>query len=255
MAIKALIVDDEPLARERVADLLRADAEVEVVGECGNGRDAVDAIRRLAPDLVLLDIQMPEMNGFDVIRGLGDGPVPVIIFITAYDRYALDAFEVHALDYLLKPFSRSRFQSALRHAKSRLAAPEPVGVARHLEDLLRTLERKPRGMDRLAVKADGKVVFLKTSEIDWIEATGKYMTIHVRGKTHLIRETMVDLEGKLDPARFLRIHRSCIVNVERVRELHPMFNGEYTVILQDGTRLSSSRGYREKLQELIDRSS
>jgi two-component system, LytTR family, response regulator len=261
MTIKVLIVDDEPLARTRVSELLLGDREVEIVGECATGRQAVDAIRRLAPDLVFLDIQMPEMGGFDVIRALEGDRVPVVVFVTAYDRYALDAFEVHALDYLLKPFSRSRFQSALRHAKARLghsALPAELtdrGVARHLEDLLKTLERRPRGIERLAVKADGKVVFLKTSDIDWIEATGKYMTIHVKGKTHLIRETMAELEEKLDCDRFLRIHRSCIVNVERVKELHPMFNGEYTVILQDGTRLASSRGYREKIQELIDRSS
>jgi two-component system, LytTR family, response regulator len=257
MPIKVLIVDDEPLARARVSELLQGDHEVEVVGECATGSQAVESMRRLAPDLVFLDIQMPEMSGFDVIRALEGGPIPVVVFVTAYDRYALDAFEVHALDYLLKPFSRSRFQSALRHAKARLTQVEPPdrGVARHLENLLKTLERKPRGIERLAVKADGKVVFLKTSDIDWIEATGKYMTIHVKGKTHLIRETMAELEEKLDCDRFLRIHRSCIVNVERVRELHPMFNGEYTVILQDGTRLASSRGYRDKIQELIDRSS
>jgi two-component system LytT family response regulator len=258
MPIKVLIVDDEPLARARVAELLHGDTDVDLVGECATGKQALEAIRRLAPDLVFLDVQMPEMGGFDVIRALEGGPVPVVVFVTAYDRYALDAFEVHALDYLLKPFSRSRFQSALRHAKARLggsAPPEERVVARRIEELLRSLDRRPRGIERLAVKADGKVVFLKTSDIDWIEATGKYMTIHVRGKTHLIRETMAELEEKLDCDRFLRIHRSCIVNVERVKELHPMFNGEYAVVLQDGTRLSSSRGYREKIQELIDRSS
>jgi two-component system, LytTR family, response regulator len=261
MAIKVLIVDDEPLARTRVAELLHGDPEVDLVGECATGRQAVESIRRLGPDLVFLDVQMPEMSGFDVIRALEGGPVPVVIFVTAYDRYALDAFEVHALDYLLKPFSRSRFQSSLRHAKARLS--QPAGgvraadgvVERRIEELLRTLDRKPRGIERLAVKADGKVVFLRTCDIDWIEATGKYMTIHVKGKTHLIRETMAELEEKLDCDRFLRIHRSCIVNVERVKELHPMFNGEYTVVLNDGTRLGSSRGYREKIQELIDRSS
>lgn len=248
MKIRALIVDDEPLARARLRTLLSEEADVEVVGECGDGLEAVAAVQDLTPELVFLDVQMPTLDGFGVVEALDPGALPVIVFVTAYDRYALQAFEVHALDYLLKPFDRDRFQKALERARAEL---QRSGSAETSQKLLAMLEdkavRKP--LERLIIKSAGRVFFLRTEEIDWIEAAGNYVRLHVGAEAHLLRETMNGLEGRLDPGHFLRIHRSTIVNVDRIQELQAWFHGDYLVILRDGTQLTLSRGYRQKVQE------
>jgi two-component system, LytTR family, response regulator len=230
--VRALIVDDEPLARDRIRDLLASDAEVEVAGECGDGVAAVEAIRALGPDLVFLDVQMPERGGFDVVAEIGTDRMPVVVFVTAYDDYALKAFEAHALDYILKPFDEARFRGALARAKAHVRAARGT---------------RPRFLTRLMVKSGDRFVFVKDDEIDWIEADGNYVRLHATGGEHLLRETIRGLEARLDPERFLRIHRSTIVNLDRVREIHPLFHGEYRVVLSDGTKLTLSRGYRDRL--------
>jgi len=251
--LRALIVDDEPLARERVASLLAAEPDVEVVGECGDGLEAADAIRRLGPDLVFLDIQMPGADGFQVIEDVGPDRMPLVIFVTAYDQHALRAFKVRALDYLLKPFDRERFQEALARARGQIEGRESGEFGRRLLALVQDMRPAPPKADRLVVKSAGKIFFLRTDEIDWIEASGNYVRVHVGNESHLLRETMASLEAKLDADTFFRIHRSRIVNMERIKEMQPWFNGEYVVILTSGVRLTLSRGYREKLQERLGR--
>jgi len=230
--IRALVVDDEPLARSNLAVLLRLDPEIEIVGECGSGQEGLEQIRRKKPDLVFLDVQMPECDGFDVLELLGNDSPPAIVFVTAYHQYAVRAFEAGALDYLLKPFDNARFARALGRAKERILAGKDL----------------PRKLDRLPIKSSGQVLFLKISEIDWIEAADYYACLHVGSKTHLLRRSMSELERDLDPAAFCRIHRSTIVNLERVRSLRLGEDGEYEVLLENGTSLRMSRGYRKQLQ-------
>lgn len=252
--IRALIVDDEPLARELILDLLADDAEVEIAGECGDGLSAVAAIERHKPDLLFLDVQMPELDGFGVLEAVDDTPAPVIIFVTAYDQYALRAFEVHALDYLLKPFDRERFDKALQRAKHQIARERAGAVNQELAALLADLKARPKPLERLVIKSAGRVFFLRAEEIDWIEAAANYVKLHVGKESHLLRETINGLAAKLDPDKFLRIHRSTIINLERVKELQPWFHGDYVVIMQDGTQLTSSRNYREQLYKLLGKS-
>ena len=250
--IRALIVDDEPLARERVRTLLAGEADIELVGECGDGAEAVAAIERLTPDLLFLDVQMPEVDGFEVLEALPGPRLPAVIFITAYDRYALRAFDVHALDYLLKPFDRERFGLALDRARTELARPEAgVSVTRRVLELLESFRSERRHAARLVVRESGRVFFLRAAEIDWIEAVGNYARLHVGPRSHLLRETMKALESRLDPEQFVRIHRSRIANVERIRQLESSRRGDYVVVLSDGTHLASGRGYTERLQRLI----
>jgi two-component system LytT family response regulator len=254
MKIRTLVVDDEPLARERLRKLLEQEPDIEVVGECADGTEAVAAVKQHAPDLIFLDVQMPELDGFGVVAQLEGEAMPAIIFVTAYDRFALKAFDVHALDYLLKPFDRERFQKAMNRARKLLAQRQTGELSRHLSSLLtdlKTEKAEPKYLDRLAVKTEGRVLFFKTDEIDWIEAADNYVSIHVGSDEHLHRETMSSLETKLSPSRFLRISRSTIVNVERIKEMQPMFHGDYVVILKNGTRLSLSRNYRDKLNHLL----
>ena len=244
-AIKTVVVDDEPIARARVISLLRDEPDIDVVGEYGDGRQALEAIERTHPDLVFLDIQMAELSGLDLARQLGQRP-PVIVFVTAHDDYALGAFEVHALDYLLKPFGADRFKAAVSHARQQLArqrASDVGGTSGRVPEHARM--DPPR--DRLVVRSSGRIYFVPTADIDWCEAAGNYVRLHVGARTHFIRETMARLQEMLDPARFVRIHRSTIVNVDRIQELHSSFNGEYLVLLRDGTRLTLSRGYRDHL--------
>ncbi|MBI3262186.1 MAG: response regulator transcription factor [Acidobacteria bacterium] len=248
MTLRTLIVDDEPLARRRLKVLLKDEADFEIVGECEDGRSAIAAVRRHAPDLMLLDVQMPGMSGFDVIAALGAPACPAVIFVTAYDQYALKAFEVHAIDYLLKPFDRDRLRQALTRAR-RLVGRE-VDVRRALRALLSDIRARP--LERLAIRSRGKVQFVRADEVDWIEASGHYLSLHAGRDTHLIRDTISGLEGRLDPDRFVRIHRSAIVNVDRIAELQPSFHGEYAVVLRDGTRLSSSRAYSARLRLLLE---
>jgi two-component system LytT family response regulator len=253
MKIRTLIVDDEPLARERLRKLLAAEPDLEVVGECADGHEAVDAIEREAPDLVFLDVQMPELDGFGVLAAVQGPKLPVVIFVTAYSQHALRAFEVHALDYLLKPFDRERFQTALNRARAHLERAQTGELSRRLAALLAEWKPEAKATDRLAIKVAGRVIFVRTAEIDWVEAADNYVNLHVGAEAHMLRETMASLESRLDPKRFLRISRSTIVNVDRVKELQPMFHGDYTVILRNGARLTLTRGYRDKLQQMLGR--
>lgn len=236
--IRALVVDDEPLARSNVVLLLRANPEVEIVGECGSAMECLEAIRQQKPDLVFLDVRMPEYDGFDILEMLGRDAPPAVIFVTAYDQYALKAFDTGALDYLLKPFNNARFARALERAKERIALRKGSSVK----------------MDRLTIKSAGHVLFLTVAEIDWIEAADYYASLHVGAKTHLLRRSMNDLEADLDPDLFCRIHRSTIVNLERVRELRFDSDGEYELVLADATRLKLSRRYRKELQSRLGQS-
>jgi two-component system LytT family response regulator len=254
--MRVVIADDEPLARERIELLLAGRPDVEVVAAAGDGRAAVEAVRAHRPDLLFLDVQMPELDGFGVLRELGADAPPAVVFCTAYDQFALRAFEVHALDYLLKPFDEERFTAALERARAQVArrgAGEDLGAK--LAALLAAARpaAAEAKADRLAVKTDGRVLLVKHADIDWVEAADNYVNLHVGRDSHLMRETMNSLEQRLDPERFVRISRSTIVNLDRVKELQPMFHGDYTVILRDGTKLSLSRNYRERLAHLLGR--
>jgi len=250
---RVLIADDEPLARERLRTLLGAEEWVEVVGECQNGNEAVDSIAKLQPDLVFLDVQMPGATGFDVIDAVGPDRMPLVVFVTAFDKYALRAFDVHALDYLLKPFDRERFGQALGRARQQLERRSGGDLERRLLELVQDLKGTSHRLERFVIKAGGRVFFVRSDEIDWIEAAGNYVRLHVGTTSHLLRETMNAIEGRLDPEKFFRIHRSRIVNMERIQEMQPWLNGEYAVVLRTGTRLTLSRGYREKLQDRLGR--
>lgn len=255
MKIKTLIVDDEPIARDRVRRMLREENDVEIVGECGNGREAVTFINENKPDLVFLDIQMPEMNGFETLQEINPAKVPAIIFVTAFDQYAIRAFDVHALDYLLKPFNRERFKRAVERAREQIERVTTGKIDERLASLLADLTTGKKYLERLVVKSVGRVFFLRTDEVDWIEAAGNYAKLHVGKEGHLIRETMNGLEAKLNPDKFLRIHRSTLVNIDRIKELNPLFSGDYTVMLKNGTELTLSRNYRDRLLELFEKSS
>ena len=251
--IKVLVADDEPLARERLTTLLATEPDVDVVAQARDGEEVVTAVNDHSPDLVFLDVQMPQMNGFEAIEAVGTEKMPLVVFVTAYDQHALRAFEVRALDYLLKPFDRERFSDAMQRARRQLEREETGDLGRRLLALVKDLRRDQPRSDRLVVKSGGRLFFLRTDEIDWIEAAGNYVRLHVGPTSHLLRETMNAIEGRLDPEKFFRIHRSRIVNMERIQELQPWLNGEYAVLLQTGTRLTLSRGYREKLQERLGR--
>jgi two-component system LytT family response regulator len=250
--IRALIVDDEPLARERIRHLLRGVSDVQVVGECRDGPAAVEAVRTAGPDLMFLDVQMPEMDGFEVLRLLEPGEIPAVVFVTAYDRYAIEAFEVRALDYLLKPFDRDRFLKTLQRVREHLRTRGGAGAG-ELHALLRDLPARPGRSERLVVRSGGRIVFLPVAEIDWIEAADNYVRLHAGKQVHVMRETLQRLESTLDPERFVRIHRSTMVNLERVRELQPWFHGEYVLILTDGTRLTTGRAHRARLDRWLRR--
>ena len=249
MKIRVLIVDDEPLARQRIRDLLKKDSSFEIIGESGNGIDAISQIQERSPDLVFLDVQMPELNGFEVLETVGVENIPQVIFVTAYDQYALRAFEVHALDYLLKPFDRNRFEEALDRARDHLEMRKNGEFSTRLREMLHEVKAETKYLDRLIVKTEGRIFFIKTDEITWIGAAGNYVSLHVSKDEHLVRDTMHGMESKLDPNKFIRIHRSTIVNLERIKEIQPWFNGEYLVILNDDTRLTMSRKYRERFKD------
>lgn len=259
--IRTLIVDDEPAARRGVRLLLEKDRNVEVVGEAADGLAAADLMRREKPDLVFLDVQMPGCNGFEALQRAGGRPAPAVVFVTAYNEHALQAFEVNAIDYLLKPYDDERFHSALERAKDQVRRREVEAVNSRLSQLLDYLQARvglksagdsePRTEERILIKSSGEIFFLKADEIDWIEAEGDYMKFHVGGRSHLMRETMARLEARLDAQKFIRIHRSTIVNIDRLRKLSPSFAGEYAVILHDGTKLKLSRGYHERIAALL----
>ena len=253
--IRTLIVDDEPTSREGMRLLLATDPEVVVVGECSNGRDAVAAIRDTVPDLVFLDVLMPDLEGFAVLRESGGERAPTVVFVTACEQYALRAFEVHAVDYILKPFTDERFYASLRRAKQQVHGAWLEELPRNLTALLPEREpwRRPRYRDRLLVRSNGKVTLLPVREIEWIDAEGDHVRVHVGKTWHLVRETMKTLEDELDGARFVRIHRSTIVNLEKVKELEPFFHGEYVVVLHSGVTLKLSRRYRDRLEAHLGR--
>jgi two-component system LytT family response regulator len=282
--VRVLVVDDEPLARRGLAVLLRADAEVEVAGECGSGPEALAALARAPVDVLFLDVQMPGMDGFEVLRQLPPGRVGAVVFSTAFDHYALRAFEAHALDYLLKPYDDERFAHVLARAKKHVRDGRVQALAHQLAGLLGGLgptvqpvaaaghaappasaplapaaladppeaERAARPpLARFVLREAGRVSFLPVEQVDYIEAEDYYVEVHAGGRSHLLRQSLRELEGELDPRRFVRIHRSTIVNVERVKELQPLFHGEYRVLLHDGTALKLSRSYRDRLDTLL----
>ncbi len=259
--IKTIVVDDEPLARRRILRLLKAEPDVEIVAECSDGREAIDAIKQHHPDLVFLYVQMPELDGLGVLQAFEAEQLPLVIFTTAYDQYAVRAFEVHAVDYLVKPFDPERFRSAFQRAREQLDRAQASDQNQRLIALLEQLAAQARSgesgtggdryLDRLMIRSGGKIFFVKTAEIDWVEAAANYVRLHVGRESHVIRETISNLAERLDPSHFARIHRSTIVNLDRVKEMQPWFSGEYIVILRDGTRLKLSRGYRERLEEQL----
>jgi two-component system LytT family response regulator len=249
--IRAVIVDDELLARKFIRRMLKHEPDWELVGEASDGNEAVETIRAQKPDIVFLDVQMPEMDGFAVLEKVGIGQLPDIVFTTAYESYAIRAFELHALDYLLKPFDQQRFRDAIRHAKERLQSRQQEDGRRQIGALLERINSKQPYLERLIIKADGRITFLNTHEIDWIEADDKYVHLHTGKGARMVRQTLTAMETQLDPARFVRIHRSAMVNVERIRELQPLFNGEYSLLMEDKTKLTLSRTYKDKLFGLL----
>jgi two-component system, LytTR family, response regulator len=251
LKIRTLIVDDEQLARERLLNLVKSDPDMTVIGECSTGNEAIQAIKEHSPDLVFLDVQMPDGNGFDVLESIDLHQMPIVIFVTAYDQYAIKAFDVHALDYLLKPFDQARFESAVVRAKSEVVLRNNTNVNQKLLSLLEHIETNKKHMDRILVKSAGRVFFLRFDEIDWVESAGNYVKLHVGTESHLLRETMSEMERKLGTEKFIRIHRTAIVNMDRIKELQPWFNGEYIVLLTTGDKLTASRGYKRKLSELF----
>lgn len=253
MSIRTLIVDDEPLARERLRKLIEAEGDLEVIQECGDGVEAVEAIETRQPDLVFLDIQMPELDGFGVLEQVAVSQLPVVVFVTAYSQHAIRAFEVHALDYLLKPFTRDRFKQAITRVRSHLEQRQTGELNRKLSALLEEMRPDPKAPARLAVKADGRVLLLKVEDVDWVEGADNYVNLHIGKSSYLLRETMGAIEKRLESHHFIRVSRSAIVNLDRIKELQPMFHGDYAVILRDGTRLSLSRTHRDKLQTLLGR--
>jgi two-component system, LytTR family, response regulator len=255
MTLRAVVVDDEPLARQRIRNLLAEVEDVEVIAECANGREAIQAIEESPPDLLFLDIQMPELDGFDVLQAIGVGHVPVVIFVTAYDQFALRAFETHALDYLLKPFDDERFEAALERARERIRQQQGGDLDRRLRALLEEVRGDRGYLQRLVVPTGHRSVFIRTAEIDWIEAERNYIRLHVGGRAYLLRENLGRIESALDPAKFCRIHRSTIVNIDRIQAVESLFRGEYLVLLHDGTKLTSGRSYRPNLHHLMGKES
>lgn len=251
MLIRTLIVDDEPLARKRLRELLKDDAEIELIGECADGGETLAAIRELSPDLIFLDVQMPELDGLAVSESIKGERQPLIIFVTAHDQYAARAFDVRAVDYLLKPFDRARFTQALQRAKEQLREKQDRQVNRQMLELLVELKAPPAYLDRLVIKTNERVFVLKTDEIDWIEAEGNYVRVHFGKQSSLIRETLSYLASQLDPRKFPRIHRSRMVNLDRIQELQAWSHRDYRIILRNGTQLTLSRSYRERLDQLL----
>lgn len=247
MSVRTLVADDEPLARKRLVRLLENEPEAELVAACGTGLEAVEAVRTHSPQLLFLDVQMPGLDGFGVLESLGAAIPPAVVFVTAFDAYAIQAFEANALDYLLKPFDADRFHRAFVRARDRVRLPAPGPDPEQLGALLATLTRQRPSTERLAIRADGRVYFVRVAEIDWIESASNYVRLHTGKTSHLLREPLSSLEARLDAGQFLRIHRTTVVNVERLRELQPWFSGEFIAILHDGTRLKVSRGYRDRV--------
>jgi two-component system LytT family response regulator len=251
MKLRTIIVDDEALARNRLRKFLVEEPDLEIIGECSNGVDAIRLIREQNPQLIFLDVQMPEVSGFDVLRGVPADQLGVVIFVTAFDRHAVEAFEVRALDYLLKPFTRERLRQALARARDQLRPPTLATLHQQLQDLFKTSEAETSQRSRIAVRNGTQVAFVKVSDVDYIESAANYAVVHTRGGNHVVRETLTNLESSLSPKAFLRISRSTIVNLDRVKGLQTNPTGDYVVILQDNRQLAMTRGIRE-VQELLE---
>jgi len=251
MKLRVIIADDESLSRERLRFLLRDDPEVEIVAECANGKEAVETIKATSPDLLFLDVTMPELDGFGVIESLAGHRLPAIIFVTAYDRFALRAFEVYAVDYLLKPFERGRFQTALERARHRLQAGPDNRTHHLLSEVLATLETRQNGLQRFTIKSQGRLRILNTDEIDWICAADNYAELHAGKSSHLLRKSIASLAAELPQDQFARISRSILVNVRRIKEILPRPHGDCQIVLDGGTRLPGSRNYRSNLARLL----
>lgn len=254
-AIRVAIADDEPLARERLRSMLEGRERYAIVAECNDGVDALAALNQQDIDLLFLDVQMPGLDGFQILESAGAASLPLIVFVTAFNDYALRAFDASALDYLLKPFDRDRFEKTLTRVEERLASRERAEMSSELREFLRTLSTTavPEHVSRFPVRANGEIYFVRVEDVDWIDAEGNYVALHAAGRRHLVRDTIKSLEGRLDPAKFVRVHRSAIINVDRLRRLQPYFHGEYVITLQDGTKLTSSRTYSDRLRALLDR--
>lgn len=249
--LRILIVDDEPLARDRVRALLKSEPDAEIIGECGSGEEAVTAIRRDPPDVVFLDMQMPGGTGLEVVASMPEAGRPAVVFVTAHDKFAVDAFEVQAVDYLMKPFDRERFAQAFRRAQEHLRARRAGELDQRLETLLAATAPAPRPAERLAVKTDGRLVFVKPDDIIWVEAADNYAILHLRDDRLMLRETLSALESRLGTTTFARVNRSAIVHLDQIKELQPTFHGDYVVILRNGTKLPLSRSLRGQLGNLI----
>ncbi len=248
--LRLLLVDDEPLIRKGLRHALSSIPDVEVVGECGSGDEAIQAISNRRPDLVLLDIQMPDCSGLDVVREIGFANMPPVIFITPYDDYAVSAFELNAVDYILKPFEEARLRESMERARNRISRERQAVLSQKLEKLLDSQKRK--WPDRLVVRSGERYEFVPLESIDWIEAANNYVLLHSGSKQHLLGETMTSLEGRLDPAKFARIHRGRMVNVRKIVALHPLFSGTYALELQSGVRITTGRQYKDILQNLMN---
>lgn len=251
MTLRVLIVDDEPPARRLVRDFLADEAGVEVAGEAGDGAEALLRIADDAPDVVFLDVQMPEMDGFEVLRSLPPERAPAVVFTTAYDEFAVAAFEASAVDYLLKPLRRDRVHDAVQRARARVAQGSDATLLAELRELVAASRRPARPLERLAVRVGPRIVFLRAEEVDRVEAEGNYARVFAGGRSYLLRQTLSSLEAGLDPDRFMRVHRSMLVNVERIREVYPLARGTYELVLQDGTALTTGQSYRDRVQRLI----
>ncbi len=251
--LRALIVDDEPLARDGLRDLLRSASDIDIAGECSNGVDAIEAILRLKPDMVFLDIQMPEVNGFEVVEQVKDEWRPAVVFVTAYDAFAVKAFDVHAIDYLLKPVDPERFTRALERVRARLRQAAGSELPENLRELLRDVRRTLPSRDRIPVRTGSGFLLLKAAEIDWVEAEREYVVLHTREKDHIVRSKISEFEERLPGDQFARIHRSIIVNLDRVREIVPLFSGEYSLTLVNGAKLRSGRTYADTVKSLLSR--
>lgn len=251
--IRIVIADDEVLARKFIRRMLKQDPEVEIVAECSNGAETAATIRKEKPDLVFLDVQMPAMDGFAVLEAVRLDHLPEIVFTTAYESYAIRAFELHALDYLLKPFDEVRFKAALKYAKERFHSQRDEEKQLQIGTLLESIRAQQQYLDRIIIRADGRISFLQTREIEWLEADDKYVHLHTGKGTRMVRQTLSAMEKQLDPRKFVRVHRSAMVNTDRIKELQPLFNGEHSLILEDGTRLTLSRKYKDGLFQLLGR--
>jgi len=251
MAIRVIIVDDEPIARRGLRNLLKHEKDMEIIAECGDGMEAAQQIVAQHPDIVFLDIQMPELDGFGVVEAVGPEHLPLVIFVTAYDEYALKAFRVHAVDYLLKPVKPDQFREALDHVRTVLESKKRAPFEKSIRNVLEDITPRRRALDRFVIRSLRNITFVDARDVDWIEAYGDYVRLHVGQRKHVLRQTMSELEHSLEPSLFIRIHRSAIVQIGKIKEMVPQTNGDYSVLLHTGERLMLSRTYRARAFEAL----